>query len=195
MLGQCSVSFSCDAQAGTAGYVVQDNRAVAAICDRFKVCDQTALGGLVVVRGDRQNGVCTRSRSLTGQLDGSRGVVGAGTGNNRNAACNVRAAEVDDLCMLLEGHGRGLAGGTDNDDCIGTMLDLMIDDLLEFVIVYIAGSGKRGDDGNSGTGKYRLFHSKLVSSLPISPDNPQRTAAQPSEPHHLLRRAGYCATG
>ena len=60
--------------------------------------------------------------------------------------------------LFLVGHGGALAGGAADDDGIGAMGDLVINDAAQFFKVYAAIGVHRGDNGNRSAGKNRLLH-------------------------------------
>ena len=73
--------------------------------------NQTLLGGLVVVRGNGQQTVCTCLRCKLAQLNGVSRVIGTGTCDNRNAAIDMVDTKLNGFLVLLVGQGRALTGG------------------------------------------------------------------------------------
>ena len=122
--------------------------------------DQTALGGLVVVRSNGQTCVRAAFSGELGQRDGIIGVIGAGAGDDGNTVVYVLAAPGQNLAVLLVVQGGGLAGRAADDDRISMMCDLVVDNTAELLVVYLTGGLERGDDRNTRTGKNRLLHSK-----------------------------------
>ena len=119
---------------------------------------QARLTGLVVVRGDQQQGIGTVGLGLLGQPDGILGIVGTRARNHRHTACGLLDRIADAGGMLLIRQRRGFAGGTADDDGIGAMGDLVINDAAQFFKVYAAIGVHRGDNGNRSAGKNRLLH-------------------------------------
>ena len=95
---------------------------------------------------------------LLGQPDGILSIIGTRARNHRHTACGLLDRIADAGGMLLIGQRRGLAGGTADDDGIGAMGDLVINDAAQFFKVYTAISVHRGDNGNRSAGKNRLLH-------------------------------------
>ena len=120
--------------------------------------DQTALGGLVVVRSNGQTCVRAAFSGELGQRDGIIGVIGAGARDDGNAMVYVLAAPGQNLAVILVVQGGGLAGRAADDDGIGMMRNLVVDNTAELLVVYLTGGLERGDDRNTGTGKNRLLH-------------------------------------
>ena len=88
---------------------------------------QAFLGGLVVVRRYQQAGIGTGAFGATGQLDRLGGGIGAGAGNHRQAPAGVFDRDADDLAVLVHVERRGLAGGTDDHQRVGALLDVEVD--------------------------------------------------------------------
>ena len=160
MLGQLIQGIGGKAYTGAARYVVQNDRQIAAVCDCGVVCDQTALRSLVIVRRNRQTGICAAFSCKLGQLNGVCGVVGTRAGNDRNTVVDILTAPGNGFAMLLIVQGRCLAGGAADNDGIRAVCDLVVDDLAEFFVIDLTGGLERRDNSNRSTGKNRLLHSK-----------------------------------
>ena len=107
---------------------------------------QTVLGGLVVIWGDEQHSVCAVFFSLLGEHDSSGRVVGTGAGNDRHAMVHILDGVGDDLGMFFLGEGGRFASGAADDDGIGAIIDLEIQQTFESRIVNGTIRSKWGND-------------------------------------------------
>ncbi len=104
-----------DVAARPAGHVVDDDRQAALVRDGPVVRLEHPLVGLVVVRRDHEGRVGPQGRGPAGRRDGRGGVVGAGTGDDRDAAGQAAAGDrldgqADEPVVLLVGRRGRLAG-------------------------------------------------------------------------------------
>ena len=134
-LAQLGQRFRLDVHAGAGRHVVDDAGQADRVGNGGVVGDQPGLGGFVVVGGHQQQGVGAVGLRLLRQLDGIGGVVGAGAGHNRHAAGHAAHGVADALGVLVVRQGRGLAGGAADDDGVGMVGDLVVQDAAQLVIV------------------------------------------------------------
>ena len=164
------------------------------------VGDKACLAGLVVVGRDQQQGVGTVGLSLLGPPDGVLGIVGAGTRDHRHAPGNLFDRIADALGMLLVGQCRGLTGRAADDDGVGAMGNLVLNDAAQLVIVDAAVCVHRGDDGHGGSCKNGFLHTNFslhqsCLAQQISQNSPWRPAVQPAAHRRRQHRAACYVTG
>ena len=85
-------------------------------------------------------------------------MVAASACNDRNAAVYTFYGILNAVHMFLVGHGSGFTGCAADNDSIGAIFDLIIDDLTQSVKVDGFLRIHRGHDGNARAGKDGLFH-------------------------------------
>ena len=159
MLAQLQSRLRGNVQAGTGGHVVEDDRDPSRIGHGGEVRDQACLGGLVVIRGDQQQGIGTALGRLCSQCAAVVGVVGTGTRDDGHPVVDGIDGELNGSQLLFIGHGGALTGGSADDDGIGAARDLVLDDAAQLVKIDAAILVHRGDDRYARAGKDRIFHS------------------------------------
>ncbi len=87
---------------------------------------KATLVRLVVIRRDDENGIGTGLFGVLRQLDRFHRIVGAGTGNDRNAASRNLDANLDDTLVLVMRKGRRFTGRADRNQSFGTFFDLPV---------------------------------------------------------------------
>ena len=158
VLGKLRQTGGGQVAAGAAGDIVQNAGQVHGIRNGGVVGDQTGLAGLVVVGGDQQQGVGAVRLRLTAEPDGVPGIVGAGARNDRNPPGSLFDGVADARGMLLIRHGGGLAGGAADDNGIGAVVDLVVNDAPQLLEIHAAVGTHGGDDRHGGAGKNGLLH-------------------------------------
>ena len=159
MLAQFQSSLRGNVQAGAGRHVVHDHRDASGLSHGGKVSNQTSLRGLVVIGSHHQQSVCAAFGRLCGQCAAVVGIVGAGTGNDGHAVVDNIHRILDSGKLLLIGHSRALAGGAADDDGIGMVRDLILNNAAQLVKVDASVLVHRGDNGNTRAGKDRILHS------------------------------------
>src|SRR5699024_9169412 len=135
VFGKLTVGGGGDVDAGAGGNIVQDDWQVGGVRDGVEVADQAGLGGRVVVGGDVQQRVSARLFGLLGQPDGIGGVVAARGGDDRYPAGGALHGVGDAVHMFLVGHGGAFTGGAADDDGVGTVFDLVVDQAAQLLKV------------------------------------------------------------
>ena len=125
--------------------------------------NQARLAGFVVIRGNQQQGICTGFLGLFGDLNGKGRIVGARARNNRNALCGMLHSKTDALHMLFVVERCGFTRGAADHNGIRAVCNLIINNAAQFLKVDGSVCVHGGNDGNSSTGKYRLFHRECFS--------------------------------
>ena len=138
--------FWLDVAAGAARNVVENDRDGDGFSDGLEMHLQTVLGGLVVVRGDEQNSVSAIGFSLLGEHDSGLGVVGTGTSDDRYAMVDMVDGVGDDLGMFFFRKGGRFASGAADDDGVGAIVDLEVEETFQCWVVDSTISGERGND-------------------------------------------------
>ena len=110
------------------------------------------MRGLIIVGCDDEHGVGADGAAVFREVDGVGGVVGAGTGDDGDAAGGMLYGEADGLAMLFVGKCGALTGGAGDDEGLDTLGDLPVDEAGEGGIVD-AGLGQWGDEGGGDAAK------------------------------------------
>ena len=158
VLAQLLGSLRLDVDAGAGRHIVEDDRDAAGFGHGGKVGDQAGLAGLVVVRGDHQQGVGAAVGRAGGQGAAVGRVVGAGPRHHRHPVGHRVHRELDGGQLLGVGHGGALAGGAADDNGVGAAGDLVLKDLPQHIEMDASVVVHRGDDGHACTCEHRLFH-------------------------------------
>ena len=148
---------------GTGRNIVNDAGQGNGICNGRIVGNQARLAGFVVIRGNQQQGICTGFLGLFGDLNGKGRIVGARARNNRNALCGMLHSKTDALHMLFVAERCGFTRGAADHNGIRAVCNLIINNAAQFLKVDGSVCVHGGNDGNSSTGKYRLFHRECFS--------------------------------
>ena len=167
-----------DARAGRD--VIDDDGLRRGVGDGGVHLDKAVLRGLVVVRGHDEHGVAADLAGVLCQADGVGRVVGAGAGDDGDAACRALCAVAQDLAVLFVGQRGAFAGGACDDEGVHALIDLPVDETAERRIVD-AFSGQRGDEGGCNAAEDGIGSHNAVSFVII---------------HHLLqsedKKRGIC---
>jgi hypothetical protein len=127
--------------------VVDDDRPVADVGDCAEVLDDSADGRPVVVRSDDEEPVYTELVRFTRQVNGVSGGVGAGPGDDGAAPAQRVDGDPEELEPLVVGEVGALAGGSGDDEPIGTTLDEVLREFAEALEVDGSVAPERRDDG------------------------------------------------
>ena len=156
VLGKLRIRLRRDGDAGAGGYVVQDQRHIHTVGDHLEVADEPGLAGLVVVGRHQQQSVGPGPLRVPGQGQGVLCGVGAGAGDHRQPPVHVVHTELDGPHPLPVAHGAGLAGGAADDDGVGAVFHLKVQQLPQGGEIHgLFGKGR--DNGHTGPGEERLF--------------------------------------
>ena len=150
MLPEVRGGLRQDVGAGAGGDVVEDAGQVRRLRDRGVVGDETLLGGLVVVGRDQKQAVRAERLRLLRHHDRVGGVVGAGSGDDRDPAGGLLHAEADRLKVLVVVERRRLTGRSDRDDRICMICNLKLNEISESLIVDASVFVHRRHDGDAG---------------------------------------------
>ena len=100
---------------------------------------------------------------MLGELDRLIGRIGAGAGDDRNAAARLVDAPFDDVLVLVMRQRRALARGADRNQAIGSFGDLPIDQIAEGFFVdrpVLERCHERGERASKlGLGGHDTIHS------------------------------------
>ena len=123
VLGQAGQGVLGDLHAGAPGDVVDHDGQVGGLDDGIDVLVDALLAGAVVVRGVDEQAL--GPGLLGGHADAHRvgGVVGAGAGHDHGASGQGVLDLADQLLLLGGVSGRGLAGGTRQENRVGAIVD------------------------------------------------------------------------
>ena len=117
--------------------------------------DDAGLSRLVVIGRDQQRAISAGVLRVLRQLDGLPGVVGAGSGYDRNAAVGRGDDDLDYAPMLRVGHRRRLATRPARAQAVDAGLDLPLDVLGERALIHHP-VAKRGDEGGEDSLQHGL---------------------------------------
>ena len=120
---------------------------------------QAFLRRLVVIRHDGQDGIGTNLFGVFRQFDGFRGRIGTRAGNDRDTLGGLFDHDLDQLVVFLHIDRRRLAGRPDDDDRIGSFLDVVVDQPTHAGQIQTAVLVHRRDDRNKGSRNH--IHGKL----------------------------------
>ena len=115
--------------------VVRDDRQVGSGRDRLEVLDDRPLRRLVVVRRHDEDAVHAERRRLLREMDGMRGVVRAGAGDDGRALADGLARGREEEELLLVAQRRRLAGRAADDDAVRAIVDEIRREVAEAVDV------------------------------------------------------------
>ena len=153
-----AVGFGGDVDTGAGWYIVQDDWQVGGIGNRMEVANQSSLGGFVVIRGDVQQRIGSGTLCLLGHPDSVGGMVASSACDDRHSALYTLDGVGNTVYMLLVGHGSGFTGGSADNDGIGAVFNLVINDTTQLIIVDRFIGIHRSDDGNACSGKNGFLH-------------------------------------
>ena len=91
-----------------------------------------------------------------------RRIIGAGTGDHRHPFLNPVNRKFDRFFMLGVVHRRRLAGRPRDDNGVGAVRDLIVDQAPKLGEIYTI-RGKRRNDRDAGSTKNNLLHENLLS--------------------------------
>ena len=149
-----------DVHGRATGHVVQHDGHGRGLRDGAKMLHQARLGRLVVVRGDDQQRVGTGSRETRAARDRRGGRVGSAAGQHRSAGEACLGAAHQFLGLGL-GQGRRLAGRAGDDDAVGALGQVPVEQALPGRVVDVAGRSHRGDQRDDTAGEFQGHaHSK-----------------------------------
>src|SRR3954451_1003401 len=144
--------------------VVQDDRHVGGLGDLLVVPDDPTPVGLVVVRGDAQDGVDTERGGALGQVDGVPRVVGADARGDADAGGPLLDGQLDDAQVLLVAQRRRLAGGAADDEAVRPVGGEVLQEVDERLLVDVEVVVERRDDrGEDGTQPGHVAHCPMTS--------------------------------
>ena len=115
--------------------IVDDDRNADRIVDRLEVLIKPFLSRLVVIGRHHQHGIGAGLFGVLGERDRFLGGIGAGAGDDRNAALRLLDAPLDHFVMLFVGQRRAFAGRADRNEPVGALGDLPIDQPAEGFLV------------------------------------------------------------
>ncbi len=142
---------------GPAGNVVHDLRDVHLLRDGAKVPVEAFLRGLVVVRHDRKAGIGACVFRRLRELDGFGRGISASAGHDGDAAARVGYGQPDQFLVFVDIDGGRFPRGPDDDDAVGTLLDVEIDERLEALEIEASVVLHRRNDRNQGPGEHRAL--------------------------------------
>ena len=128
--------------------------------------DKSILGCLIIIRCYDKECVRSGGLCLVGQLYGNGRVVGARTGNDRNAVVDLLDGKFNGLDVFYHVEGSTLAGGAADDDGVGAVGNLIFNELSELRIVDVSVLVERCNDGDGSAGENWLiqFHFRFFLS-------------------------------
>ena len=94
--------------------------------------------GLVIIRGNHQQTVCSGTASVLGKRDCVIGIVASCTCNDRNSACGNGNRVLDNAAMLIILQSRAFTGGTAYNYGIYAGRDLTLDKGGKRKIIYLS---------------------------------------------------------
>jgi hypothetical protein len=110
------------------------------------VLDDPARRGLVVVGSDDEEPIYTNLVRFTRQVDGMRGGVGAGAGDDGATAVERVDGDTEELEPLVVAEGGTLPGRAGDDEPVGTTLDQVLREFAEALEVDGSVGLERRDD-------------------------------------------------
>ena len=158
VLAQDAIGLHRDRQSGAGGDIVEQDRQIQLIGQKFIVPDQPGLGGLVVIGRDQQQRICARLLGVLAEVERRRRVVAARTGDHLAPAGHMRHAVGDQMNVFLLRQRGALAGGAADAQGIHPGLQLAVHLPVKGGVVDGAGRQKWRDQRRTGSGKNRLFH-------------------------------------
>ena len=150
---QAGHGFDADFNPAAAGDAVEHDGQLGGFAHGLEVQEQPVLGGLVIVRGDLQNGGGTGGFGLLGDFNRFPSAVGACSGHHNAASAGEFHGELDHAIMLFVVERGGFAGGAAGDHAGHAAVELKIDELFECRLINLA-VAERGDDGCVGAGEH-----------------------------------------
>ena len=143
--------------AGAAGHVVKNAGLCGGVGNGAEGSNQAVLRCLIVVGRYQKHGVGANLAGVFGQVDGISRIVGAGSGNHRDATCHAVHAKLQNRTVFLVGQGRAFAGGSRGNNGVDAAVDLPINQAPECLIIYTV-CGQRGNNGGCNAFKNSFFH-------------------------------------
>jgi len=122
--------------AGAGGDVVENDGLVYLVRNGGEVGNKAILSGLVIVGGHHQQGIGPGLGGADGEVHGVLGIVGSGSGNDRNPARHPVNGKGNDLFPLLRGQGRAFAGGTHGHQGVDAAFQLEVNKPAQGFIVH-----------------------------------------------------------
>ena len=118
-----------DVAAGSARYVIENDRQFYRLCDCCIVCDQSVLCCFIIIRCYQKKGICSCLLCLLGKVDGSCCTIRTGSGDNRDSLCHFFNGIADHIQMFLMCQCGWFSGGSADNDGICAACDLLFQNL------------------------------------------------------------------
>ncbi len=115
--------------------VIDDDRQVDGIDDRFVVCIEAGLGRLIIVGSDHEGGICSGFFCMPREIDRFRRRIRAGARNDRNAPGDCVDRDLHHPLVFGMVERRRFAGCPHGDDSISTLVDMPIDQVAKRLFV------------------------------------------------------------
>ena len=77
MLAEDLIRLRCEGESCAGGHIIQNDGKVGLVGQVFIVVNQTALGGLIIIRGHQQQRIRARLLGMLAEIEGRFGAVAA----------------------------------------------------------------------------------------------------------------------